>query len=120
MCLDYSVADEAISYIISLADEYKIGVYNPQSSEVIYPKNIEILKYGQKDRDDTFTDWYTIEIQLILLIAWKEELQIERMPLANSMVWKEWKKMKMSIFNVHQIMSKGFLNNLLNLKVKYW
>ena len=27
--LDYSVADEAISYIISLADEYKIGVYNP-------------------------------------------------------------------------------------------
>ena len=59
--LDYSVADEAISYIISLADEYKIGVYNPQSSEVIYPKNIEILKYRTEDRDNTFTDWYTIE-----------------------------------------------------------
>ena len=58
---DYSVADEAINYIISLADEYKIGVYNPQSSEVIYPKNIEILKYRTEDRDYTFTDWYTIE-----------------------------------------------------------
>ena len=41
--LDYSVADEAISYIISLADEYKIGIYNPQSSEPIYIQ--KILKF---------------------------------------------------------------------------
>lgn len=41
----YSVADEAINYVISFVDEYKVGIYNPQSSEPIYPKDIEILKY---------------------------------------------------------------------------
>lgn len=60
----YSVADEAINYVISLVDEYKVGIYNPQSSEPIYPKDIEILKYRIESIDDTLTDWDTIEASI--------------------------------------------------------
>lgn len=56
----YSVADEALAYIKSLADEYGVGIYNPQSKETIFAKGIEILKYRTEKQEDSCCDWHKI------------------------------------------------------------
>jgi len=114
--LDYSVADEAISYIISLADEYKIGVYNPQSSEVIYPKNIEILKYRTEDRDDTFTDWYTIENSINTLDSLERGTSNRENAFVTVWFEKNGKDEDEYIQCTPNYVKKGFLNNLFKSK----
>lgn len=114
--LDYSVVDEAISYIISLADEYKIGVYNPQSSEVIYPKNIEILKYRTEDRDDTFTDWYTIENSINTLDSLERGTSNRENTFVTVWFEKNGKDEDEYIQCTPNYVKKGFLNNLFKSK----
>ena len=114
--LDYSVADEAISYIISLADKYKISIYNPQSSEPIYPKDIEILKYRTEDRDDTVTDWNTIENSINTLDS--SERGTSNRENAFVTVWfeKNGKDEDEYIQCTPNYVKKGFLNNLFKSK----
>ena len=57
----YSVAEEALVYIKSIADEYKVGFYDIQSNDAIFGKGIEILKYRTESHGDTMGDLDNIE-----------------------------------------------------------
>ncbi len=39
----YNVEDEALEFVKSIADEYGVGIYNPQSSDAIFCTGIDIL-----------------------------------------------------------------------------
>lgn len=112
----YSVADEAINYVVSLVDEYKVGIYNPQSSEPIYPRDIEILKYRTEDRDNTLTDWDTIEASINTLDS--PERGTSHRENAFITVWfeKNGKDEDEYIQCTPNYIKKGFLNNLFKSK----
>ena len=112
----YTVADEIISYIISLADEYKIGVYNPQSSEPIYPRDIEILKYSTEDRDDTVTDWNTIENSINTLDSLERGTSNRENAFVTVWFEKNGKDEDEYIQCTPNYVKKGFLNNLFKSK----
>lgn len=57
----YSVAEEALEYIKSIADEYKVGFYDMQSNDTIFGTGIEILKYRTESHGDTMGDLDNIE-----------------------------------------------------------
>ena len=112
----YTVADEIISYIISLADEYKIGVYNPQSSEPIYPRDIEILKYSTEDMDDTFIDWDTIENSINTLDSLERGTSNRENTFVTVWFEKNGKDEDEYIQCTPNYVKKGFLNNLFKSK----
>ena len=57
----YNVEDEALEFVKSIADEYGVGIYNPQSSDAIFCKGIDILKCRTESTDDFKCDWENIE-----------------------------------------------------------
>jgi len=57
----YNVEDEALEFVKSIADEYGVGIYNPQSSDTIFCKGIDILKCRTESTDDFECDWENIE-----------------------------------------------------------
>lgn len=113
---NYSIADEAINYMVSLADEYKIGVYNPQSSEVIYPKDIEILKYRTESIDDTFIDWDTIEASINTLDNPKRGTSNRNNAFVTIWFEKNKKDEDEYVQCSPNYVKKGFLNNLFKSK----
>ena len=57
----YLVAEEALEYIKSIADEHMVGVYDMQSNDAIFGKGIEILKYRTESHGDIIGDLDNIE-----------------------------------------------------------
>ena len=57
----YNVEDEALEFVKSIADEYGVGIYNLQSNDAIFCKDIDILKCRTESTDDFECDWENIE-----------------------------------------------------------
>lgn len=57
----WSVSDEALAFARSIADEYGVGIYDPQSNDALFGKGIEILKYRTEGIEDVFCDWDNVE-----------------------------------------------------------
>ena len=57
----YHVAEEALEYVKSIAQEYEVGVYDMQSNDAIFGKGIEILKCRSESHGDTTCDLDNIE-----------------------------------------------------------
>lgn len=60
----YSVDEEALEYVISIADEYKVGIYNPQSNDAIHGKDLDVMMYRTESTGDVFCDWDNIETSI--------------------------------------------------------
>lgn len=80
-------------------DDYGVGLYNPQSNDAIYGKDIEIMKYKTESTDDVFCDWDNIVSSIKTLDSEKEEQPPERVPSSLFGLRKTASKVR-STFNV--------------------
>lgn len=57
----FSVADDALRHALSFAEECGVGVFDFQSSEMVYGKGLEVLKYRTEDGGNHLAEWEDIE-----------------------------------------------------------
>lgn len=57
----WSVAEEALEYACSLAEEFNVGILDFQSSKGIYAPGIEVLCYRTEGEDEKMAYWQEIE-----------------------------------------------------------
>lgn len=57
----WSVAEEALEYVCSFAEEFNVGIFDVQSSKGIYAPGIEALFYRTEGQDEKMAYWTEIE-----------------------------------------------------------
>lgn len=57
----FSVAEEAVHYLQSFADEVGVGIYDFQSDQPLFGKGIEQMKYRTEEGTDLNCDWEDVE-----------------------------------------------------------
>lgn len=62
--LAFSVAEEAVHYLQSFADEFGVGIYDFQSDQPLFGKGIEQMKYRTEEGRDLGCDWEDVEASI--------------------------------------------------------
>ncbi len=114
----YSIADEALKYAEAIADEYKVGLYNPQSNDAIFGQGIEILKYRTENIEDVFADWDNIEMSIGTLDSIERGTSNRNNAFITVWFEKDGKQEEEYIQCSPNYQKEGFLNSLLNKKKK--
>lgn len=113
-----SVAEEALNYIISILDEYNIGMYNLQNYGAIYGKDIEILKYRTESTEDMFSDWNNIQMSVQTIDSIERGTSHRNNAFITVWFEKNGKSEKNYIQCTPNYEKKGFMKNIFNKRNK--